>query len=142
MKDAEATDQFVSAHHGEAYVDERHVGLELLRRDQRGRAVVCDPHRVPEHLERLADHVHRVHVVVDEEDAFAVGLGPRAQLARRPFAARVDGTERQADHELAPLARAVAVGRHRAVVEADHLLHDAEPDPETAVHTLGRLLHE
>ncbi len=75
---AQATDKLVSVHHGDAVVDEGDVGIELLRREQSGGAVIGDPHGISEQLERLADHVHGVGVVLDDQDALEFRLALRA----------------------------------------------------------------
>src|SRR4030095_10563228 len=92
-------------------------------------AVPGHPHILPPLLERDAEAVARVVVVLDEEDAQAL-RGSAAWLDTDTHGAR--RSQRKPDLEVRPLAESPAFPPDHPAVLADQLPHDGEAQAEPA----------
>ena len=94
--------------------------------------VVGDRDVVPAELERLAQAVGRVDVVLDDEHA--AGCGPRRRGASVGGGSARGGLERQADRERRRPCRGPSLARaDRAAVHLHQPLDEGEPEAEPAL---------
>ena len=77
-------------------------------------------------------------VVLDHEDPRPPAGGRRSAAARVGLARARVGRERQADHELAAAAQALAPRHDLAAVQLDQGAHEGEADPEAALRAHQR----
>ena len=99
--------------------------------------VVGDLDLVPAELERLAQAVGRVDVVLDDR-ARAGSRARRGRLAARRRGRPRGSVERQPHDELGPAARPVAVRAHLAAVQLHQALHQRQPEAQPALAAVER----